>query len=146
VSWLVKLIVDILVNSWSCIGSSVITIRTLSPDGKNSTTIVFSWDFTLGRKSITSVIASRSYGPISVNLPRVSCEMANTTFGREPVAVGNVLSLMCVAPLSAVEDTAEPYARERRERQRYRVPVGTQIGHGDCGDRASRACDEPEDS
>ena len=42
VSWLVKLIVDILVNSSSCIGSSVITIRTLSPDGKNSTTIVFS--------------------------------------------------------------------------------------------------------
>src|SRR5712692_3605928 len=37
VSWLVKPIVDILVNSSSCVGSSVITIRTLSPDGKNST-------------------------------------------------------------------------------------------------------------
>ena len=41
-SWLVKPTVDIFVNSSSCIGASVITIRVLSPDGRNSTTIVLS--------------------------------------------------------------------------------------------------------
>ena len=35
-------IVDIFVNPSSCMGSIVITMRTVSPDGKNSTTIVLS--------------------------------------------------------------------------------------------------------
>ncbi|SRR6266851_5244517 len=41
-SWLVKPSVCIFVNSSSCMGSSVTTIRTVLPDGKNSATIVLS--------------------------------------------------------------------------------------------------------
>ena len=41
-SWLVKPSVCIFVNSSLCMGSSVTTIRTVSPDGKNSATIVLS--------------------------------------------------------------------------------------------------------
>ena len=41
-SWLVKPAFCICVNSSLCMGSSVTTIRTVSPDGKNSATIVLS--------------------------------------------------------------------------------------------------------
>lgn len=46
----------------------------------------------------------------------------------------------------AMEHAAKPYAGERRERECYRVPVGTWIRDGDRGDRACRTCNESEDA
>jgi hypothetical protein len=74
-SWLVKPIRCISVKFASCMPSRVTTMRTLGPDGKNSTAIVLSYGFTPGRKSITWVMASRFFGSISAKVPRVSWEM-----------------------------------------------------------------------